>query len=95
MVVWKNFFENFMKWGPKGGIFILVDNGPLAGATFNAVVPVGFVSLYLFRLPMAIWCDRCLDILYTYIVVSSSTFSILKLDNIKDGNIWKVKIRIR
>ena len=26
-------------------------------------------------------------ILYTYIVVSSSTFSILKLDNIKDGNI--------
>ena len=38
----KTSFENFMKWGPKGG------------ATFNAVVVVGVVSLLLFRLPMAI-----------------------------------------
>ena len=33
------------------------------------------------------WPYDVIDSLYTYIVVSSSTFSILKLDNIKDGNI--------
>ena len=44
-----NNFENFMKRGPKGEILILVEKGPL-GATFNAVVVVGVVSLFFIQI---------------------------------------------
>ena len=41
-------FENFIQWGPNGGILIILDNDPIAG----------LASLLLFRLPMAIlWSD--------------------------------------
>ena len=44
-----------MKWGPKGEILILVENGPL-GATFNAVVVVGVVSLLFIQIAQGSNC---------------------------------------
>ena len=65
-----------MKWGQRG-ISILV------GATFNAVVAVGMVSLLLFRLPLAIlWTFEKLLIktilrhprFHSIIIIIQSTF---------------------
>ena len=84
----------FLKWGPKGGILIFVDNGPLGCYLWcHGDCLLGFLTFIQFAHGHG---HAVIDdwILYTYIVVSSSTFSILKLDNIKDGNIWKVKIGI-
>ena len=86
--------KQFLKWGPKGGILIFVDNGPLGCYLWcHGDCLLGFLTFIQFAHGHG---HAVIDdwILYTYIVVSSSTFSILKLDNIKDGNIWKVKIGI-
>ena len=53
----KNSFENFMKWGLKGGISIDADSGPPKHMHFDAAVVFVKKTSLSFRLALAILCS--------------------------------------